>query len=72
MTNHPNRNLLRARNAFPGDPVYILRRDVIASVGPLKKGTEITPLSAGTKDGRYERRWIVAGQLATYTEEYLY
>lgn len=61
-------NLLKSRNAYPGDRVCILRRDVETSIGQLRRGTEITPMSFGSDaSGRSVLRWSVQGQDVVYT-----
>lgn len=51
MTNHPNRRLPilgSARRAFPGDQVYIMGSEHVATDGTsYPRGTEYTPLSCG-------------------------
>jgi hypothetical protein len=71
MINHPNRSLIRARNAFVGDKVYILLRDVRTSVGLLKAGTELVPMRAGMNNqtNRYERLWVLGdGRNVIYSD----
>jgi hypothetical protein len=61
-------DLLKPRNAYPGDLICILRRDVETSIGQIKRGTEITPMSFGSDaSGRSVLHWSVQGQDAVYT-----